>query len=243
MPQVLERIVASGRGVRAERDLAQAAADFYVLELLTARGDADAAKMLTDFETSLAREFACYLDMAVGGELRYAMQHLGKEALPADLACFFREIDPGERGMAWMAWTVVRRVLGLRALELAAHVFGTSGWAENFGGEAWATVARLLRDHLRGRVIARVFVDQCFSLEHNTGSVFNKLYETETVVGILEAQCRDDYSALLRHASDAVRRCWRLHEWRRRQEHDPVWLGVQPTDTYEELVGEVTRDG
>src|SRR6266508_1747098 len=198
MPQVLERIVASGRGVRADGDLAQAPAASYVLELLTARCDADAAKMLADFEACLARELACYLDMAVGGELRYAMQHLGKEALPAELACFFREIDPGERGMAWMAWTVVRRVLGLRALEFAAHVFGTSGWAENFGGEAWATVARLLRDHLRGRVIARVFVDQCFSLEHNTGSVFNKLYETETLAGILDAQYRDDYQTLLR---------------------------------------------
>jgi hypothetical protein len=243
MPQVQERIVATGRGVRAERDLAQAAADFYVLELLTARNGASAARMLADFETCLAREFACYLDMAIGGELRYAMQHLGKEALPAELACFFREIDPGERGMAWMAWTVVRRVLGLRALELAGHVFGTSGWAENFGGDAWATVARLLRDHLRGRVVARIFVDQCFSLEHNTGSVFNKLYETETLMGILEAQYRDDYGTLLRRASDAVRRCWRLHEWRRRQEHDPVWLGVQATDTYDELVGEVTRNG
>jgi hypothetical protein len=37
MPQVLERIVASGRGVHANRDLAQAAADFYVPELLTTR--------------------------------------------------------------------------------------------------------------------------------------------------------------------------------------------------------------
>ena len=243
MPQVQERIVAIGRGVRAERDLAQAAADFYVLELLTARNDADAARMLADFETCLAMEFACYLDMAIGGELRYAIQHLGKEALPAELACFFREIDPGERGMAWMAWTVVRRVLGLRALELAALVFGTSGWAENFGGEAWGTVARLLRDHLRGRVVARVFVDQCFSLEHNTGSVFNKLYETETLAGILEAQYSDDYGTLLRRASDAVRRCWRLHEWRRRKEHDPIWLGIQTIDTYDELVGEVMRCG
>jgi hypothetical protein len=243
MPQVLERIVATGRGVRAERDLAQAAADFYVLELLTARNDSNAAKMLARFEASLAREFACYLDMAIGGELRYAMQHLGKEALPRELACFFREIDPGERGMAWMAWTVVRRVLGLRALELAADVFDTSGWAENFGGDAWATVARLLRDHLRGRVNARVFVDRCFSLEHNTGSVFNKLYETEALAAVLETQYRDDYGTLVRHASDAVRRCWRLHEWRRRQVHDPIWLGVQQTDTYDELVGEVTRDG
>ena len=39
MPQVLERIVATGRGVRAERDLAQAGADFYVLELLTKTND------------------------------------------------------------------------------------------------------------------------------------------------------------------------------------------------------------
>jgi hypothetical protein len=158
MPSIQERVVATGRGVRAERDLAEAAADFYVLELLTARDDAGAAKMLAAFEGSLAREFACYLDMAIGGELRYAMQHLGKEALPDDLACFFREIEPGERGMAWMAWNVVRRVLGLRALELATEVFRTPGWAENFGGDAWSLVARLLRDYLRGRVIARVFV-------------------------------------------------------------------------------------
>jgi hypothetical protein len=53
-------------------------------------------------------------------------------------------------------------------------------------------------------VIARVFVDQCLSLEHNTGSVFNKLYETETLAGIQDAQSRDDYRMLLRHASEAV---------------------------------------
>ena len=85
MPSIQERVVATGRGVRAERDLAEAAADFYVLELLTAREDAGAAKRLAAVEGSLAREFACYLDMAIGGELRYAMQHLGKEMLPAEL--------------------------------------------------------------------------------------------------------------------------------------------------------------
>ncbi len=68
MPQIQERIVTTGRGVRAERDLAQAAADFYVLEPLTARNDAGGARMLADFETCLAKEFACYLDMAIGGE-------------------------------------------------------------------------------------------------------------------------------------------------------------------------------
>ncbi len=56
---------------------------------LTARGDPDAARMLSRLEAGLAKEFACYLDLAIGGELRYAMHHLGKEALPAELACFF----------------------------------------------------------------------------------------------------------------------------------------------------------
>jgi len=242
MPSIMERTVAEGRGVRAERDLAEAASDFYLLEALSAQGDPNATGMLARLEERLAREFACYLDVAIGGELRYAIKHLGKEALPAELACFFREINPVERGMAWVVWNVVRRVLGPRALELAAELFRTPGWRENFGGEAWALVARLLKDHLEGRVIARTFVDQCFSLEHNTGSVFNKLYDTSTLAGILEAQCRDDYGTLLRHASEAVRRCRRRHEWRRRQEYDPIWLGVQVLDTYEELVGEVEGD-
>ena len=69
-----------GRGVRAERDLAEAAADFYVLELLTARDDAGAARMLAKFEGCLAREFACYLDMAIGGELRY-----DRDGLPIEI--------------------------------------------------------------------------------------------------------------------------------------------------------------
>jgi hypothetical protein len=150
MPQVRERIVATGRGVRAERDLAQAAADFYVLEPLTARGDADAAKMLAHFEACLAGEFACYLDMAIGASSATPCSTSARTRCPPSSPASFARSDPGERGMAWMAWTVVRRVLGLRALQFAAHAFGTSGWAENFGGEAWATVARFLRDHLRG---------------------------------------------------------------------------------------------
>ena len=55
MPSIQERIVASGRGVRAERDLAQAASDFYVLEPLTARGEPDAARMLSGLEATTHR--------------------------------------------------------------------------------------------------------------------------------------------------------------------------------------------
>jgi hypothetical protein len=70
----------------------------------------------------------------------------------------------------------------------------------------------------------------------------NKLYETEALAGILDAQYRDDFLTLLRHASESVRTCYRLYEWGRRREHDPIWLGVQVTDTYDEPGGEVTVD-
>jgi hypothetical protein len=99
-------------------------------------------------------------------------------------------------------------------------------------------VARLLGRYLRGELNRRVFVDQCFSLEHNTGSVFNKLYDTSRLARALVAQSQDDYGTLLVYASHGVRRSWRFREWRRRQYHDPIWLGVQILDSYEEFVGE-----
>jgi hypothetical protein len=235
MSCVLERTVARSQGVCDERDLPEAAADFYLLENLAAGGDQVAARKLARLETQLASEFVSYLDMAIGGELRYVTRHLGNDAIPRDLVCFFREICPGHRGKAWLVWTVVRRALGLRALEIAEEVFADTRWSEHFGGGAWASVTGLLRRHLEGEVSPRIFVDQCFSLEHNTGSVFNKLYDTSKLSRVLVAQSEDDYERLLAHASDEVRRRWRIREWRRRKDHDPIWLGVQVLDTYEDL--------
>jgi hypothetical protein len=95
MPSIQERVVATGRGVRAERDLAEAAAYFYVLALLKARGDAGAAKMLAKFEACLAREFACHLDMAIAGETAIRDLRGGEMAKP--LAGWRRRGAIGER--------------------------------------------------------------------------------------------------------------------------------------------------
>ena len=235
MSCVLERTVARSQGISDERDLAEAAADFYLLENLATGGDEVAARKLARLEDQLAGEFVSYLDMAIGGELRYVTRHLGDDAVPRELVCFFREICPGHRGKAWLVWTVVRRALGLRALHIAEEVFADTRWSENFGGGAWGTVTRLLRQHLQGEVSPRIFVDQCFSLEHNTGSVFNKLFDTRKLSRVLVAQSEDDYERLLTHASEDVRRRWRFREWRRRKDHDPVWLGVQMLETFEDL--------
>lgn len=238
MSCVMERSVARANGVRDERELATAAADFYLLENLAADGDEVARRRLAALEEELAAEFSCYLDVAVGGELRYARRHLGDDALPAELGSFFAEIGPGHRGKAWMVWTVIRRVLGLRALELAEELFCREGWRENFGGQAWGCVARLLRERLSRDLSARIFVDQCFSLEHNTGSVFNKLFDTAKLGKALVAQSEDDYPRLLVHASEEVRRRWRMSEWRLRADHDPIWLGVQILEDFADAPGE-----
>ena len=135
-------------------------------------------------------------------------------------------------------WSVVRRSLELRALELAEELFSDSRWRENFGGSPWAGVARLLRQYLEGHLSRRIFVDQCFSLQHNSGSVFNKLFETRKLARVLIAQRKDDYETLLVFASDEVRRRWRFREWHRRRDHDPIWLGVQILDTFDDIHGE-----
>lgn len=239
MPTALELRVATGRGIRCqERDLAQAVADFYLLECLAnVHQYAPAAGALERLEGELAREFAEYLDIAIGGELRHAKGHLHVEELPSELAPFFREVScsAADRGKAWLVWSVIRRRYGVRALVIAEEVFRLDGWQRNFGGVAWARVAVALREYLEGRAKRRIFVDRCFSLEHNSGCVFDKLWATGNVRPVLDAHGVDDYATLLHHASSEVRLLWRQRHWIVRQEHDPIWLGVQHTDNAEEL--------
>jgi hypothetical protein len=130
---------------------------------------------------------------------------------------------------------VIRRRHGLKALDLAENVFRLDGWRRNFGGEAWARVVVALREYLSGRLKRRIFVDRCFSLEHNSGCVFDKLWATGNVRPALEAHGVDDYATLLHHASSQVQLLWRQQLWIVRHDYDPVWLGVQHTDGADDL--------
>jgi hypothetical protein len=171
--------------------------------------------------------------MAVGGELRYARRYL--DELPKDLEPFFCEVSETARGKAWLVWTIIRRKYGIRALELAEEAFYTPGWRRNFGGDAWGYVVRALRAYLGGNRKPRIFVDQCFNLEHNTGSIFNKLYNVSGLPSVLEAHGQDDYGTLLGACSPEVKQRWRWHDWRVRVEHDPTWLGVQVLDSFDDV--------
>jgi len=232
MPRIDERTFARARKLDPDRDVTAAAADFYLLETLAnVKGDPWAAPRLATHESTLAEEFACYLDIAIGGELRHAKNYLHE--LPKELTPYFREVSDGERGKAWLTWTVIRRAFGLEALDLAEEVFDDPGWPRNFGGRAWGYVARALRAYLEGARIPRLFVDQCFNLEHNTGCILNKLYNVTRLPRVLSAHGKDDYATLLSAASPEVRERWKWHEWRIRIEHDPIWLGVQLLESFD----------
>lgn len=234
MSKIDERTLARGRRLDPDKDLARAAADFYILEALAnLRADAWAVQRLAEHERTLAAEFAEYLDMAIGGELRYAKRYL--DELPSELAPYFSEVSETGRGKAWLVWGVIRRKFGLDALAIAERCFYQSGWRRNFGGEAWGYCARALRAYLEGQRTPRIFVDQCFNLQHNTGSVFNKLYNCSDLPPVLQAHGMDDYGTLLNACSTEVRKRWSWYEWQKRAERDPVWLGVQNLQTFDEV--------
>lgn len=65
--------------------------------------------------------------------------------------------------------------------------------------------------------------------------VFNKLYNCSKLPAALEAHGADDYPTLLDACSPDVRKRWRWHEWSKRTDHDPTWLGVQVLDTFDEV--------
>jgi hypothetical protein len=220
-----------------ERDLARAVSDFYLLEALGyVKGDRQARKNLAVLESNLAKEFASYLDVAVGGELRYAKSMLGDDC-PKELELFLREAALADRGTAWLAWGVIRRAWGIRAVELAEETFELAGWRGAFGGDAWAGIASVLRAHLERRISDRIFVDRVFSLEHNSGSVLNKIYDTRNLKPVLDSHGCDDYSQLLAHASGEVRHLWRRREVLDTCDHDPVWLGAQPLYSLADVEG------
>jgi hypothetical protein len=65
------------------------------------------------------------------------------------------------------------------------------------GGHMWATAARLARDYYAGVLNTQTFIDRCWSLQHNNGSLFNKIYRTDHLNSVLEWQAQEQYDLLV----------------------------------------------
>jgi hypothetical protein len=217
---ITAELKAGGPGLFRLRDTAELAADFYLLELLHARSDTDAGRHLAQFESALARDVIRYLHTAIGAELGHCQRVRPDTVTDPELRSFVTEINHGESAISW------RRIfdrLGTRALLLAEAAF--EGPCIPYGGLKWSPVARTLRLHLDDVLPRRVFIDQCFTLRHNNGPLFDKCFDVSNVLTVLDAQAAGDYERLLQHASTAVRRLWTAHRKASFAGRHPVWLG------------------
>lgn len=153
------------------------------------------------------------------------------------------DLSTHDREDAWSLW--INRILpthGNKAYGMAARAFESLPWQEGYGGESWATIARLAYDYGRGKLKAITFVDRCWSLEHNNGNMFNKVWsyhQTCTLSDLLVKQYENKYDALTPHASPDVVLLWKRgketvvapNNWNRQQvlrelyTYDPAWLG------------------
>ncbi|QAY01826.1 hypothetical protein ValSw41_4 [Vibrio phage ValSw4_1] len=62
----------------------------------------------------------------------------------------------------------------LDLMTVLESAFTHCSFETNYGGESWARVARHLKRYLNGDFSTEAFIDGCFHLAHNTGSIFNK---------------------------------------------------------------------
>lgn len=210
-------------------NLTQYVADFYLLECLAnIDGFAPAKAAFRAFTEKVAREFAQYLDEIIGGELRHTARICrSASGIPADLFPYLRACGHNfERSSAWKVWRTMRKTEGIRALEMAETAFRDGKWGDGaYGGSSWATIAKVLISYYKSKLPASLFVDRCFSLEHNGGCVFDKQYKVKgSLRKCLDAHGNDDYRTLLAHASASVKALWnsKRHSW-----HSEEWLGAE----------------
>ena len=84
------------------------------------------------------------------------------------------------------------------------NAFTMPSYSPGFGGKAWASIARPLRDFVHGKISAEILMDTAFTLEHNNGQIFNKgmLYHNGSSVAlhkILDVQRSGQIPQLITH--------------------------------------------
>lgn len=149
---LLEFVAGNGRNVTPDIDLPNRT------ELLRR-----AQSLLDDLLNYIDPRLQAYTDMVVGGELRHH-RAVGGTALPG----------PHQRPQAWKAWKQLRKIVGSQALLDAVVLFEDFGGG-SFGGMKWAVPCKLLWMRETGKISPLIFCDKIFDLQHNGGSLLNKV--------------------------------------------------------------------
>jgi hypothetical protein len=183
-----EQRIASGTwNLPTDLPLVREAADFYLLLDLHLDGLDDGK--FKSCVTRLSTWFSCYADMVVGGELRYTCGHVGDltNNIHPQLLVALRGVQHALRHEAWDGWADVRERHGSDALIWAEQAFKAFGNPATYGGHKWAYIAEVVHKYVTGEYTPLLFVDMCWSLEHNGGQFFGKLWNTNMLQSVLDA--------------------------------------------------------
>jgi hypothetical protein len=160
----------------------------------------------------LVDQFSRYSDMVVGGELRYSKRFCKMGDLPKPIGfAIWRtgRLPRGSRHVAWDGWRFLRQRYGTLAIRWAMDSFRADGWHGGYGGEAWAKIAETLWRYETGLYSPTLFVDTAFSLQHNNGSYFNKVWSSPSMLNklgdLLTAKQEGDAATLADSASLEMR--------------------------------------
>ena len=118
-----------------------------------------------------------------------------------------------------------------RVLRQIADAFETQWFEDSFGGEGWATIARVAAGYFEGKLKPRSFLNLAWSLEHNGGTCFNKMWEyveVSAMRSILIWQASNKYNELVRYVDRDTARRWHNRRYHHLDlhEHNPTWMGL-----------------
>jgi len=149
-------------------------ADYYMCEAMLARvmnpagrttdnGELIAVLMCVQEEMdrvcAAASSVFRYLVMICGGEVRY------HTAFPYRYS----------RGGQWTGFKALYDKYGVALLAEVADMFREFKPDTSFGGEKWAQIADVGVAYATGKLNDAMFMDRCFNLQHNGGTMFNKI--------------------------------------------------------------------
>jgi hypothetical protein len=252
----LERRVWKRIGLHPNMNLKMECADFYLLEKMVAEsgwtdsrqfmGNEKILDMMNDREEYLAHEFATYLDMALGGEIRHAAYkdegkgYKGPRNFSPEMKSYLKSVLNVERDKAWDIWTRLRRRAPKKTLPLlqeAVRIF-EGHWEGGAGGKMWGQIGRVALPYIEGKMSARSFVNLCWSLQHCNDFVFDKTYNISGLRRVLEIQASGWYDydrnygtdkgprkngTLLQYASPEVQVLWKRFKM---EQHKPQGMDV-----------------
>ena len=175
--------------LRLDLSLEGIAADFY---LFYAMKDASPylQEKFNDYAQVVAKQLAIYIDAACGGELRHKN--------------FAGLLKTEGRSIARRDWRRKRQAQGINLLQSGRDCFNKTHWAGPYGGKRWGAIADVLIRHLTGELEPFLFVDLALALQHNTGTVFNKLHNYWRMSGlmqVLDANLHENWGVLIQYAS------------------------------------------